>query len=135
MVEVAAPAAGSTPSADALAKNPVTPSATSPGLSTAEDDGLFFRTAPSDARQGEIVRDILTAAGLAPATMSPLVVADWTDAHRPRRSGAVWDVVFNAATDLQGPLVPWMASVEYTGTLDDPGGGSAEIGPTTIVLP
>jgi branched-chain amino acid transport system substrate-binding protein len=30
----------------------ISPSATSPGLSTAEDNGLFFRTAPSDARQG-----------------------------------------------------------------------------------
>lgn len=37
----------------------ISPSATSPGLSTVEDNGLFFRTAPSDARQGEIVRDIL----------------------------------------------------------------------------
>ncbi|MFT5065670.1 MAG: branched-chain amino acid transport system substrate-binding protein, partial [Reinekea sp.] len=27
----------------------ISPSATSPGLSTAEDNGLFFRTAPSDA--------------------------------------------------------------------------------------
>ena len=29
----------------------ISPSATSPALSTAEDDGLFFRTAPSDKRQ------------------------------------------------------------------------------------
>ncbi|MEM9276957.1 MAG: ABC transporter substrate-binding protein [Pseudomonadota bacterium] len=42
----------------------VSPSATSPGLTTAEDDGLFFRTAPSDARQGEIVADILTGKGV-----------------------------------------------------------------------
>ena len=42
----------------------VSPSATSPGLSTAEDDGLFFRTAPSDARQGEIVTDILVGKGV-----------------------------------------------------------------------
>ncbi len=37
----------------------ISPSATSPGLSTAEDDGLFFRTAPSDARQGDIITAIL----------------------------------------------------------------------------
>ncbi|MGD1882079.1 MAG: ABC transporter substrate-binding protein [Paracoccaceae bacterium] len=37
----------------------ISPSATSPGLSTAEDDGLFFRTAPSDAREGQIMTDIL----------------------------------------------------------------------------
>ena len=42
----------------------VSPSATSPALSDAEDDGLFFRTAPSDARQGEIVADILTGKGV-----------------------------------------------------------------------
>jgi branched-chain amino acid transport system substrate-binding protein len=37
----------------------ISPSATSPALSTIEDDGLFFRTAPSDARQGVIVAEIL----------------------------------------------------------------------------
>lgn len=37
----------------------VSPSATSPGLSTVEDNGLFFRTAPSDARQGVVLSDIL----------------------------------------------------------------------------
>lgn len=42
----------------------ISPSATSPALSTAEDKGLFFRTAPSDARQGEIVRDILKEKGV-----------------------------------------------------------------------
>jgi len=42
----------------------VSPSATSPALSTAEDDGLFFRTAPSDARQGQVVADILRDRGV-----------------------------------------------------------------------
>jgi branched-chain amino acid transport system substrate-binding protein len=42
----------------------ISPSATSPGLSTAEDNGLFFRTAPSDARQGVIMTDILTERGV-----------------------------------------------------------------------
>ncbi len=37
----------------------ISPSATSPGLSTVEDNGLFFRTAPSDARQGQVVAQIL----------------------------------------------------------------------------
>ena len=41
----------------------ISPSATSPGLSGAEDDGLFFRTSPSDARQGEVIADILTERG------------------------------------------------------------------------
>jgi branched-chain amino acid transport system substrate-binding protein len=42
----------------------VSPSATSPALSTAEDDGLFFRTAPSDAREGEVMGDILVEKGV-----------------------------------------------------------------------
>ncbi|MEM7194373.1 MAG: ABC transporter substrate-binding protein [Pseudomonadota bacterium] len=42
----------------------ISPSATSPALSTIEDNGLFFRTAPSDARQGEIVSDILNEKGV-----------------------------------------------------------------------
>ncbi|UWQ17030.1 ABC transporter substrate-binding protein [Jannaschia sp. M317] len=42
----------------------ISPSATSPGLSTAEDNGLFFRTAPSDARQGVIMTEILLEQGI-----------------------------------------------------------------------
>ncbi|WP_108658343.1 ABC transporter substrate-binding protein [Acuticoccus kandeliae] len=42
----------------------ISPSATSPALSTVEDNGLFFRTAPSDARQGEIIADMLTERGI-----------------------------------------------------------------------
>ena len=42
----------------------ISPSSTSPALTTAEDDGLFFRTAPSDARQGQIMADILSDRGV-----------------------------------------------------------------------
>ena len=42
----------------------ISPSATSPGLSTAEDNGLFFRTAPSDARQGVVMTDVLLGEGI-----------------------------------------------------------------------
>ena len=42
----------------------ISPSATSPALSTAEDDGLFFRTAPSDARQGVVMADVITGRGI-----------------------------------------------------------------------
>jgi branched-chain amino acid transport system substrate-binding protein len=42
----------------------ISPSATSPALTTAEDDGLFFRTAPSDAREGEVMADVLTEHGV-----------------------------------------------------------------------
>ncbi len=42
----------------------VSPSATSPALTADEDDGLFFRTSPSDAREGEVMADILTEKGV-----------------------------------------------------------------------
>ncbi len=44
----------------------ISPSATSPGLTHAnnEDNGLFFRTAPSDARQGEVMTQVLIEEGI-----------------------------------------------------------------------
>lgn len=42
----------------------VSPSATSPALTTIEDKGLFFRTSPSDARQGEVLADIVMGRGI-----------------------------------------------------------------------
>ena len=42
----------------------ISPSATSPALSDAEDNGLFFRTAPSDARQGVVMTEILMEQGV-----------------------------------------------------------------------
>jgi len=48
----------------------VSPSATSPALSTAEDDNLFFRTAPSDARQGQVISDILNDKGIKEVAMT-----------------------------------------------------------------
>ncbi len=37
----------------------VSPSATSPALTDIEDNDYFFRTAPSDARQGEVLTEVL----------------------------------------------------------------------------
>ena len=42
----------------------ISPSATSPGLSTAEDNGLFFRTSPSDACQGVVMTEVLMEADI-----------------------------------------------------------------------
>jgi len=42
----------------------ISPSATSPALSDMEDDDLFFRTAPSDARQGQVIAEILQEKGV-----------------------------------------------------------------------
>ncbi|SDE94911.1 ABC transporter substrate-binding protein [Rhodobacter capsulatus] len=42
----------------------ISPSATSPALSSLEDNGLFFRTSPSDARQSEVMTDIIMEHGI-----------------------------------------------------------------------
>ncbi|RVV99655.1 branched-chain amino acid ABC transporter substrate-binding protein [Mesobaculum littorinae] len=42
----------------------ISPSATSPALSSAEDNDLFFRTSPSDARQGEVIAEVLNDKGI-----------------------------------------------------------------------
>ncbi|WP_018690248.1 ABC transporter substrate-binding protein [Ahrensia kielensis] len=48
----------------------ISPSATSPALSDAEDDGLFFRTSPSDARQGDVLADVLIEKGVKSAALT-----------------------------------------------------------------
>jgi len=48
----------------------ISPSATSPGLTTAEDNGYFFRTAPSDARQGVVMADILRDRGISEVALT-----------------------------------------------------------------
>ncbi|KAA3630418.1 MAG: branched-chain amino acid ABC transporter substrate-binding protein [Proteobacteria bacterium] len=42
----------------------ISPSATSPALTTIEDKGYFFRTAPSDARQGQVLAKIAMDRGV-----------------------------------------------------------------------
>ena len=42
----------------------ISPSATSPGLTDIVDEGLFFRTSPSDAQQGVVMSDILLENGI-----------------------------------------------------------------------
>jgi branched-chain amino acid transport system substrate-binding protein len=42
----------------------ISPSATSPGFTTFDSGGLFYRTAPSDARQGEILAQIVRGRGI-----------------------------------------------------------------------
>ena len=42
----------------------VSPTATSPAITTLKDKGYFFRTAPSDARQGEVLAQVAMARGI-----------------------------------------------------------------------
>ncbi|MXQ07178.1 ABC transporter substrate-binding protein [Alphaproteobacteria bacterium GH1-50] len=48
----------------------ISPSATSPGLSTVEDNGLFFRLAPSDARQGQLMAEIISGKGISSVALT-----------------------------------------------------------------
>ena len=48
----------------------ISPSATSPAFTDMSDNGLFFRTAPSDARQGVIVAEVLKERGFKSAAMT-----------------------------------------------------------------
>ena len=54
----------------------ISPSATSPALSEAEDDGLFFRTAPSDARQGQLLAELVMERGFSSVAVT-YVQADY----------------------------------------------------------
>ncbi|MFI0395153.1 ABC transporter substrate-binding protein [Paracoccus jiaweipingae] len=42
----------------------ISPSATSPALTDIDDKGFFFRTSPSDARQGEVMADLVREHGI-----------------------------------------------------------------------
>jgi branched-chain amino acid transport system substrate-binding protein len=48
----------------------ISPSATSPSLTTLDDKGFFFRTAPSDARGGQILADITKDNGVKSVAIS-----------------------------------------------------------------
>lgn len=48
----------------------ISPSATSPALSSIDDQGLFFRTAPSDARQGEVMAQLAKDQGIESAAIT-----------------------------------------------------------------
>ncbi len=48
----------------------ISPSATSPALSDLEDNGLFFRTAPSDARQGRVLAEVMKENGVKSAALT-----------------------------------------------------------------
>lgn len=48
----------------------ISPSSTSPALTSIKDNGLFFRTAPSDARQGEVLAGLLIERGIKTAALT-----------------------------------------------------------------
>ncbi len=48
----------------------ISPASTSPALTEAQDNGMFFRTVPSDARQGQILADVLIERGFKRAAIT-----------------------------------------------------------------
>ncbi|XOY56282.1 MAG: ABC transporter substrate-binding protein [Rhodobacterales bacterium] len=48
----------------------ISPSATSPALSAVEDDNLFFRMSPTDARQGVVIANIMQENGISEAAIT-----------------------------------------------------------------
>ena len=91
----------------------ISPSATSPALTTIEDNGLFFRTAPSDARQGQVMAEILIERGI------DNVAVTYTNTDY----GKGLDGSFTAAFTALGGTVAISASHE-----DGKGDYSAEVG-------
>ena len=91
----------------------ISPSATSPALTTIEDNGLFFRTAPSDARQGEILANVILEKG-------PRSVAV---TYTNNDYGKGFADAFSAAYEAKGGTVTISAAHE-----DGKGDYSAEVG-------
>ena len=91
----------------------ISPSATSPALSTTEDNGLFFRTAPSDARQGEVLAQILTDQGISSVAVT----------YTNNDYGKGFADAFQAAYEGMGGTITISAAHE-----DGKGDYSAEVG-------
>ena len=91
----------------------ISPSATSPGFSDFDSGGLFYRTAPSDARQGQVLSDILVRRGI-------MTVAT---THTNNDYGLGLATAFNAAFEAAGGTVT--ATVPHE---EAKGDYSAEVG-------
>jgi branched-chain amino acid transport system substrate-binding protein len=91
----------------------ISPSATSPALSTIEDNGYFFRTAPSDARQGQVLADIVKSRGI----MSVAVTYTNNDYGKGLADS------FKSAFEANGGIIEMTAAHE-----DGKGDYSAEVG-------
>jgi branched-chain amino acid transport system substrate-binding protein len=91
----------------------ISPSATSPALTMIEDNGLFFRTAPSDARQGQVLAEVLIERGITSVAVT----------YTNNDYGKGLDGSFGAAFAALGGTVEISAAHE-----DGKGDYSAEVG-------
>ncbi len=73
----------------------ISPSATSPGFSEFDSGGLFYRTAPSDARQGQVLADIIIGRGITSVAVT----------HTNNDYGLGFANAFNAAFTAAGGTV------------------------------
>ncbi|WP_417721323.1 ABC transporter substrate-binding protein [Salipiger sp.] len=91
----------------------ISPSATSAGLSTVEDNGLFFRTAPSDMRQSEVMAEVLGERGISSVAVT----------YTNNDYGKGFADAFTAAFEASGGTITLAAPHE-----DGKGDYSAEVG-------
>jgi branched-chain amino acid transport system substrate-binding protein len=91
----------------------ISPSSTSPALTTVEDNGLFFRTAPSDARQGEVLAQVLADKGVTSVAVT----------YTNNDYGKGFADAFNAAFEATGGTITTTVPHE-----DGKGDYSAEVG-------
>ncbi len=91
----------------------ISPSATSPALTTIDDKGFFFRTAPSDARQGQILADIVMERGVKEVAIT----------YTNNDYGKGLSESFGSAFEAKGGKVSMVAAHE-----DGKGDYSAEVG-------
>ena len=91
----------------------ISPSATSPALTTIDDNGFFFRTAPSDARQGQVLAAIVKERGIESVAVT----------YTNNDYGKGLDGSFTAAFTALGGTVEISAAHE-----DGKGDYSAEVG-------
>ena len=91
----------------------ISPSATSPALTTIDDKGFFFRTAPSDARQGQILADIVMERGVKEVAIT----------YTNNDYGKGLSESFGSAFEAKGGKVAMVAAHE-----DGKGDYSAEVG-------
>jgi ABC-type branched-subunit amino acid transport system substrate-binding protein len=99
----------------------ISPSATSPVLTTLRDDGLFFRTVPSDTFQGRVLARIVPAFAHDPRRPLRIALVDKGDAHGTGlRDVLLSSIRFNDATLADNQAKGAFFLRDYPNTDDEP---------------
>lgn len=103
----------------------ISPSATSPAFSSTESNGLFYRTAPSDARQGELLAKIAHDRGYTNVALT----------HTNNDYGAGFASAFTAAyTEMGGTITITIPHEEAKGDYSAEVGALAAAGGDALVI-